>query len=192
MVTRMNNEHLIRFSLSVPIDSMDRTLRRLYLFAQEQNFRHISPILSFSGEECQIREKDPCASMKLEAQGLALANGRLLTFLPDRFSAFGCQLPNKRLLFIGFAVYPSEIKVSSGTTFSTPWLGQAVWHSTAATMDSRFSDGANDCRESHRVACSLMCHAHHLQVLKIIEDGNGFHPKPDVNCCEELMEGLTS
>lgn len=188
----MSIESVLRFSFSTPSDRVSKVLRELHLFASEQSFRGVSPVTHCSGKGCMAGEKDPLAAMKDQARGLALANGRLLTFLPLSFSAFGCQLPNKRLFFVGFAKYPDFLTLKSGQTLSTPWVDQSLWHGTVDTLDNRFIETIDDCRESHRLVCNLLKFAHELKVLKIVEDPTGcfdsFCGALNGCCEEELLE----
>ena len=170
-----NNQPVLRFSLSVNPELSDRVLRELHLFAREQNFRHVSPIIELDGAECEATvEGDPLEFLKLEARGIALANGRLLTFPPECFRAFVAQLPNKRLMAIGFARYPEVVRAGSGKDFITPWRGKEIWHGTVSTKDARFVDGPGDCRESHRVATDLLKQAATMNVVSLVEDMTGY------------------
>ena len=167
-----NNQPFIRFSLAVEEGAnWQKILYELHLYAREQNFRHISPIIELAGEECRVVcDHDPLAALKLEARGIAIANNRLLTFDPVAFSAFVCQLPNKRLMTFGFAHYPEVIQSESGHNHVTPWHNKRVWHGTISTKDSRFIVHPDDCKESHRVAVNLLHHADEYGVIRIVED----------------------
>tara|TARA_B100001778_G_scaffold334952_2_gene349543 strand:- start:43356 stop:43922 length:567 start_codon:yes stop_codon:yes gene_type:complete len=185
----MSNDNILRFSLCVPLGRQTSVLHQLHLFAREQMFRGVSKILTFEGKDCQVGPKDPMAALKRQAQGIALANGRLLSFLPERFSGFGCQLPNKRLMFVGFAQYPTVVTAPGGQDFVTPWDGLAFWHSTVVTLDPRFTDRPDDCSESHRMACDLLRQADSMDALRVVEDSTGYYHRPgqvEVGCEEPL------
>ena len=143
-------------------------------------FRGVTRLQGFDGEECRIGLNDPMAAIKEQAQGIALANGRLLSFLPERFSGFGCQLPNKRMMFIGFSKYPDVIVTESGQQFLTSYKDQVFWHSSTSTLDYRFSDYPEDCLDSHRVACNLLRYANEFRVLRVVEDITGFIQNSDI------------
>lgn len=174
----MSNKDVLRFSLCVYREKQDAILRELHFFAREQMFRGVSSIMSFSGDDCKILPGDDMAIMKHHSQGLALANGRLLSFLPESFSAFACQLPNKRLMFLGFANYPQIIQSPGGKQFITPWEGKGIWYSNVFTSDSRFIDKKEDNYESHRIACNILRYAKDLNVLESVEDSTGYFANP--------------
>lgn len=190
--SNMTNEKVLRFSLCVYRERQEEVLRELHFFAREQHFRHVSRILSFTGSHCKILPVDTHAAVKQQSLGLALANGRLLSFLPEHFSAFSCQLPNKRLMFFGFANYPQVVQVADGQQYITPWDGKGIWHSHAYTLDTKFSDKPDDHLESHRIACSMLRFAQDLKVLEAVEDSTGCFSNPkdcDIRFEEPLGSG---
>lgn len=176
----MKNERLLRFSLCYPLSGHAKVLLQLHLFAREKMFRGVTRMHVFEGEECRIGLNDPMAAIKVQAQGIALVNGRLLSFLPEWFSGFGCQLPNKRMMFIGFAKYPDVIITESGQQFLTSYKDQVFWHSNASTLDHTFSDYPEDCLDSHRLACNLLRYANEFKALRVVEDITGFIQNSDI------------
>lgn len=195
-----NNQPVLRFSLACgENEGWDRILRELHLYAREQHFRHVSPIIEVSGDDCKVRSNDdPLAALKLEARGIAMANNRLLTFDPVEFKAFVGQLPNKRLMIVGFAQYPETVQSESGYNHTTPWHGKRIWHGTVSTKDARFISKPDDCRESHRVATNLLRFADEHEVVRIVEDMTGFFSTRNerdldvLRCHPTAMEHLQS
>lgn len=130
--------------------------------------------MHFEGCQCVIGDKDPNEVVKLHAQGLVLLpTKKVLTVVPNRFSAFVGQMPNRRLAIFGLAEYPEVVLDGNGNEFHTNFSGRSAWYGTVATLRCLYSDAPSTDQESHRLVVNTLRHACHLGMLKVVEDSTG-------------------
>lgn len=168
--------NLVKLSLEAHGQSATKALKRLWLHAMEQEYLACSRIFHMKGEDClpTTSNSDGLNHIRMIAQRLAVANGRVLQVPPEEILSFYTQLPNRRLAVYGLARYPSHIQVAQGQQFVTPWdVDSWFWTTQVDTMDDVTTDRQTAVR-SHEMVIKLLKHAQELQMLQVIEDPTGF------------------
>lgn len=154
----------VHFALRADQDRTNNFLKFLHDVAKETDFRSITEILNFHGDECAVFKNDPHALLKIQARGLMFTDNRPVSYMPQKFSGFSMDLHNGSQFNIGLSVMPLVIDIPGIGKRKTGAGNEAQWISYVNTFVC--NDGCPD-------DCPDRCVQSHKAVLHVLREGMG-------------------